>query len=153
MNSTIHYAGLWRRTGATLIDAALILILALITLFVWSTLNNEILDLNQMISIPVLAYAAITFFLLSVLLDSRQQGTPGLKMMDCRLLDAKSGQALGLAQSLMRNLLLPLSFLPAMLGVIWMIFDSKAQMFHDKLAGSVVVIDDIARQALDELDR
>lgn len=146
-----HYAGLWRRAGALLADLVLMLVLTLLVLFVWSTLFNETLDLKQLGSPPVLSIAGVAYFLFTVILNSRLQGTPGLKLMDCRLLDARSGQPIGLTQSLVRSLLWPLSVLPMMLGIVWMIFDRNAQMLHDKLARTVVVIEDASRLMLDEL--
>lgn len=146
-----HYAGVWRRTGALLIDAVLILIMMLFALFSWSTMANETLDLNQLVSPPLLFSGGAVYLLLAIVLGSRLQGTPGLKLMDCCLLDLKTGRSVSLVQSLVRNLAWPLSVLPVMLGVFWIIFDRHGQTFHDKLAGTVVVIDDAARLSLDEL--
>jgi uncharacterized RDD family membrane protein YckC len=132
-------------------DTVLILVMTLFTLFAWSAIANETPDLNQLVSLPVLSGAGAAYFLLAVILESRLQGTPGLKLMDCCLLDLQTGGSISLAQSLVRNLAWPLSVLPLMLGVFWIIFDRHGQTFHDKLAGTVVVIDDAARLTLDEL--
>ncbi len=148
-----HYAGVWRRAGALLTDTVLILVMTLFALFAWSAIINETLDLNQLVSLPVLSGAGAAYFLLTVILEIRLQGTPGLKLMDCSLLDLQTGGSISLAQSLVRNLVWPLSVLPLMLGVFWIIFDRHGQTFHDKLAGTVVVIDDAARLTLDELSK
>jgi hypothetical protein len=91
--------------------------------------------------------------LLKIVLDAELRGTPGLHLMDCLLVDVRSGKAITLGQSVKRTLGTLLAVLPALLGLAWMIWDRRKQGWHDKLGGAVVVRDDDSLKSLPELAR
>jgi len=91
--------------------------------------------------------------LLKIVLDAELRGTPGLHLVDCLLVDIRTGGAITLGQSVKRTLGTLLAILPALLGLAWMLWDRRKQGWHDKLAGSVVVRDDDALKSLTELAR
>ena len=59
--------------------------------------------------------------------------------LSLRVLDADSGAALSVGQSIGRYLAYFVSAIPLGLGLIWVGFDTRKQGWHDKLAHSVVV--------------
>ncbi len=91
--------------------------------------------------------------LLKIVLDAELRGTPGLHLVDCLLVDIRTGGAITLGQSVKRTLGTLLAILPVLLGLAWMLWDRRKQGWHDKLAGSVVVRDDDALKSLTELAR
>lgn len=77
--------------------------------------------------------------LLVVLFWHRWRGTPGKLWLSLAIVDARSGRAPSLRQSLLRYLGYFLSSLPFGLGFLWVVWDRRKQGWHDKLAGTVVI--------------
>ena len=76
------------------------------------------------------------------------QATPGKLLLDCEIVDAKSQQRAKPVQLLIRYLGYIASAIPLGLGFLWILWDRQKQGFHDKLAGTVVVMHDSSRQPL-----
>ena len=146
-------ATLWRRTGAMLIDVSLVALVLSCELLVWIALSGEMPDWESRAATSLVAVTLGILFILMIVLDSLLQGTPGLLLLDCRIVDARTGRRINLGQSLRRGLSLPLSVLPALLGLFWIGWDRHRQAFHDKLAGTLVVRNDDALKSLRELYR
>jgi uncharacterized RDD family membrane protein YckC len=66
--------------------------------------------------------------------------TPGKMVFSAEVVDAKTGERVGLVQGLIRGLGLLASALPAGAGFIWGAMDAQGQALHDKLAGTRVVL-------------
>jgi uncharacterized RDD family membrane protein YckC len=143
----LEYVGFWSRCGAMLLDSTLLVVVLLPTLaFVF---NLPYFDASIGVN-PVswsahftsradswLAHILLALFVLAFW--HYKQSTPGKMLMNARIVDAKTGQKMSLAQALGRYLAYWVSALPCCLGFIWVAFDSKKQAWHDKLAGTVVV--------------
>lgn len=66
--------------------------------------------------------------------------TIGKRVMSIRVVRADgSGQELGWATALVRNLCRYLSAIPCLLGYFWMLWDKDKMTWHDKLSQTVVV--------------
>ena len=63
----------------------------------------------------------------------------GQRLFRLRVVDANTGQPIGLGRAILRFLGLILSFFVCLIGVIWVAFDSRKQGWADKIAGTVVV--------------
>ncbi len=154
MNGTgFQYAGMWRRFGALLIDVFLAAMLLACAVLAWSAWSGDMPAWGSRTLNSAIAVAVLIALLLMVWLDARLQGTPGLQLLDCRLVDARSGQAIGLAQSTRRAACLLLAVLPLLLGLLWIGWDKHKQGLHDKLAGTLVIREDYALKTLQELAR
>jgi uncharacterized RDD family membrane protein YckC len=151
-----RYAGFWRRTAAHVIDTLIYLPIALILLYgvygdayfaenqqhaygyhgLWDVFVNQLLPL-----------------LLIVLLWARYGATPGKYLMRCRVVDLRTGGHPSLARSALRYVAYLVSMLPLMLGFLWVVWDRRKQGFHDKIAGTVVVVvsEDEAEKSLEQL--
>jgi uncharacterized RDD family membrane protein YckC len=71
--------------------------------------------------------------------NARFGGSPGKLLLGLRILDAKTGQFLGLNRILLRELLArPLSFLIFGCGFSYMLLREDRRTLHDVLTGSVV---------------
>ncbi len=136
----IRYAGFWIRVLASLIDSVLIVLVTyplLIAIYGWAYLDEH---RSGFVAGPVdfvltwiaPAAAAIAFWIY-------RQATPGKMVVSARVVDARTGRALTLGQSLLRYAGYFVALLPFGLGILWVAFDARKQGWHDKLAKTVVV--------------
>lgn len=152
-NRAFRYAGAWRRLGALLIDLFLIATVIGFGILAWITVSQETPEWDSpFVRVWVSGMLSIAV-LLKIVLDAEFKGTPGLHLVDCLLVDAQSGNAITLGQSVKRILGTVLAILPVLLGLAWMLWDRRRQGWHDKLAGSVIIRDDDALKSLTELSR
>lgn len=154
--TAVRYAGFWRRVAATIIDnIVLIPVLGVLTAWLFGADNaTPALDdlspagmqamqqylLQQLL--PLLLTLALTVFFWV-----RFVGTPGKLLLRCHVVDAQSLAPLTVTQSLVRYIGYIVSLLPLGLGFLWIAFDARKQAWHDKLAGSVVIVVSRARTA------
>lgn len=134
------YAGFWARTGATIID--IILMLIVLTIPTIAIYGNEafgsekiILGFWDFIINYVLPFALVIW------LWVRFMGTPGKMALKLKIVNAHTGEKISIAQAIIRYFSYIISALPLGLGFLWIAFDSKKQGWHDKLAGTVVIKD------------
>lgn len=73
----------------------------------------------------------------------RFAGTPGKRLLKLKVIDATTGNKLTPLQSLVRYLGYFISAFPMGLGFLWVVMDEKNQGWHDKLANSVVIREDV----------
>ncbi|HYD78866.1 MAG TPA: RDD family protein [Paucimonas sp.] len=136
----LEYVGFWPRVLASVIDLVLSgLILLPLGNFVyggyplmgggalWMTAHS-----NFWTSTVLPAVAVVAFWIL-------KNATPGKMVIRATIVDAKTGEAPGTTQYIIRYLGYYLSMIPLFLGFVWIAFDPKKQGWHDKLAGTVVV--------------
>ena len=132
------YAGFWIRIGATLIDAALLAVIAypiLLSAYGWEYFESESLihgPLDFLVSWVFPAIAVITFWIF-------KSATPGKMAIGARIVDARTAERPSNAQFIGRYFAYFVSALPIGLGIVWVGFDARKQGWHDKLAGTVVV--------------
>ena len=135
----MEYAGFWIRTGASLIDTILMMVIIVpvltiiygkgywsseaVFLGVWDLLFNYILP----------AIVVIVFWIV-------KSATPGKILLELSIVDAETGGKPSNGQLIGRYFAYYISVLPLMLGFIWVGFDKRKQGWHDKLAGTVVVM-------------
>ncbi len=133
-----EYAGFWIRTGAAIIDTIVVFIIIapiLTAIYgteywvsdsfaqgVWDILFNYILP----------AIAIIVFWVY-------KSATPGKMATKLTIVDAKTGGKPSTGQFIVRYLGYYVSMLPLFLGIIWVGIDKRKQGWHDKLAGTVVI--------------
>lgn len=145
----IRYAGFWRRVAATIIDNLILIpVLGILTAWLFgSGATTPALDdlspagisamqqylLQQLL--PLLLTLAITVFFWV-----RFVGTPGKLLLHCQVVDAHTLAPLTVTQSVVRYIGYIVSLLPLGLGFLWIAFDTRKQAWHDKLAGSVVIV-------------
>lgn len=136
----LDYAGFWLRVVASLIDSVLVAFVTVpILLAVYGTgyFNDEtkgvIAGTADFFISWVLPAVAVVIFWIS------KQATPGKMVFSMKVLDARTGRAMSVGQSIGRYLAYFVSLLPLSLGIFWVAFDKRKQGWHDKLAGTVVV--------------
>jgi len=141
-----EYAGFWRRVLATVIDT---LLFALIAGFVRYFFYDEAVMVSGF-EFPLVSFANWfeqgVIILITVFMWVKFLGTPGKLILGCRVIDARSGRAINSGQAVLRYFAYLVSFLPLALGIFWIAWDKRKQGFHDKIAGTVVVLDSASRQ-------
>jgi uncharacterized RDD family membrane protein YckC len=136
----LEYVGFWPRVGASIIDAIILLVITappLIAIYGLGYFTDQSRPFisgyaDFIISWVFPAFAVILFWLY-------KQATPGKMAVSARVVDATTGNTLTVGQSIVRYLAYFISFLPLLIGVIWVAFDPRKQGWHDKLAGTVVI--------------
>jgi uncharacterized RDD family membrane protein YckC len=148
-----RYAGFWIRTLASAIDVVLLLLITT-PLLVWAygleflippldTLP-ESQQLTQMLFRPPrpleiwLQYVLPTIAL--VIFWKYRSATPGKMIVSARIVDAVTGEKPTFKQCIVRCFAYFVSTIPLGLGFLWITFDARKQAWHDKLAGTVVVL-------------
>ncbi len=134
----VKYAGFWIRTGASLIDTLLMLIIILPVMHIiygteyWmsESLIAGFWDLFFSYLMP--AIAIIVFWVY-------KSATPGKMALNLSIVDAKTGNPASIRQLIIRYLSYYLSLLSLCLGFIWVGIDKKKQGFHDKISGTIVL--------------
>ena len=156
LDAHTRYAGFWRRLAATLIDTLLLVAVAIpvMMLFGYSMMPRmqpgtlpSMPDLNGFLLNYILPLALTVFFWMKFL------GTPGKLLLSCHVVDAKTGAPLRLGQSVLRYFAYIVSTLPFCLGFAWIAWDKRKQGFHDKIAKTVVIIEDAAQTSLEDLEK
>lgn len=137
-HADLEYAGFWSRTGATLIDTFLVMLMTFPILI--GIYGTEYLDSEKIyagawdVLITWVIPAVVT-----VLFWVYRAATPGKMAVKAKILDANTGKQASTGQLVGRYLAYFLSMLPLCLGFFWIAFDQRKQGWHDKLAGTVVV--------------
>lgn len=75
---------------------------------------------------------------LIIFLEGEKGWTPGKRLLHMRVADADHGGPIGWPRALLRRLAFLVSAVPFYIGLLWPIWDSRRQTFHDKIARSVV---------------
>lgn len=80
------------------------------------------------------------FFLLIAICWKLWSSTPGKMILRMKVVDAKTEASLSNKQIVLRLLGYIVSGVPLLIGYFWMSFDKRHQGWHDKIAGTVVII-------------
>ncbi len=133
MDGQVRYAGFWRRVGASLVDTLLLVIvlvpLALLLRLLGGAPGGLVpLLLNDLLPMVLIIYFWVRF-----------RGTPGKRLLECQVVDARTLKSLTVGQGVLRYLGYVASALPLGLGFLWIVWDPRKQGFHDKIAGTLVL--------------
>ena len=133
-----EYSGFWIRLGASLID---IIILIAITFPMLHMIYGETLYYSEDFILGgadfIISY--VMPFVATILFWMYKSATPGKMVVKAIIVDAKTGNAPTIKQSIIRYFGYIVSMIPLCLGFIWVCWDSKKQGWHDKMAGTVVI--------------
>lgn len=136
--ATYEYSGFWIRFGASLID---IVILIAITFPMLYMIYGETLYYSEEFILGgadfMISY--LMPFVATILFWMYKSATPGKMVVKAIIVDAKTGNAPTIKQSIIRYFGYIVSMIPLCLGFIWVCWDSKKQGWHDKMAGTVVI--------------
>jgi uncharacterized RDD family membrane protein YckC len=152
----IGYAGFWIRALATIIDGFIIGIPYFVIFYVieGSALSSYASCINANVASDTINTCVSPFlnsagyfelaglaaeFLYFVILWSKFGGTLGQRMLGLHVVDAATGQNIGIGRAIGRFVGYVISTLALYIGLIWVAFDSRKQGWHDKIASTYVV--------------
>jgi len=157
LTDSVVYAGFWRRLAAVLIDTLIVIPLLGLLMYLLSDgkLSDELLESDPFAFYSPGATLAVDlgFFVLVIFFWVKFLGTPGKLLLGCQIVNANTGQPLTIGRAMLRYFGYLVSAILFLLGFIWIAFDRRKQGFHDKIAGSVVIIEDESRKSLQTLER
>ena len=133
------YGGFWIRLVAYIIDAIILGIFGAILSVPLGVNYSDVNSLNSAAARTSNGIDLVLSLVYFVGLWTYMGGTIGQRIFGMRVVDAASGQPIGLGKAVVRWLGLLLSFFVCFIGVIWVAFDARKQGWMDKIAGTVVV--------------
>jgi uncharacterized RDD family membrane protein YckC len=151
--SFYKYAGFWRRTGAFMIDGTIIFFIFFVLLLIASLAfffgaisgnNKEFLaDLVDPTRVsPIMIFLWMSYIFLNIAYFTYFHGatgrTPGKMLFDLQVVSAE-GAPISFGTAFLRSVGYFVSNI-FYLGFIWVAFDKRKQGWHDKIAGTVVII-------------
>jgi uncharacterized RDD family membrane protein YckC len=120
-------AGFWIRVGASIVDALILAVPAIIFFIVFE------FGLAYVLTIVV----GIAYY---VYFEGGPTGqTPGKKVLGIRVIDLRAGGPIGYGRAFVRFLVEAIFSGILLLGYLWMLWDREKQTWQDKAANSVVV--------------
>ena len=143
-----EYAGFWRRVLASIIDTLLFALVAGFIHFLFfggeslsvmpvdtgSKFNFQLISSSNWLEQGIIILATIFMWI-------KFLGTPGKLVLGCRVVDAKTLSAVNPGQAVLRYVSYIVSAVPLGLGFLWIAWDKRKQGFHDKIAGTVVILE------------
>ena len=136
--SQLKYAGFGERFAASIIDT--IILTAVTAPFLYSIYGSDYWNSTEfLLGIPDFLISFVFPLVATVLFWVYKSATPGKMVLNIKVVDAETGAALTVKQSTARYLGYYVSVLPLGLGLLWVVWDSKKQSWHDKLAGTIVI--------------
>lgn len=147
----VEYAGFWRRGISTLLDITLLSLVLMPLAIAFFQPNffaeKESLQLSTTIILELLSC------LIFISCWHYWKATPAKLLLECDVVDSRTGEPLSFGQSILRYVGYGLALLPFGLGIFWILFDKRHQGWHDKLAHSIVIVHDESSTSLQELEK
>jgi len=155
--TTYRFAGFWRRLAAYMIDgfiiSAIFTVLMIIATVSYVTgalssdggaLMSKITDPAQMtsLSMSVWAFSSVLNIAYFTCFHGATGRTPGKRVMGLQVISVE-GTRISYGTAFLRTVGYLVSSLVFCLGYTWIGFDKKKQGWHDKIAGTVVIVRDI----------
>ena len=137
----VQYVGFWLRLGASLIDSIIIILLTYP--FLYFFYGAEYFDSDG--SVQGWTDFVVTYLLPIIAVISfwiYKSATPGKMAISAKIIDDNTGGKPTIKQYVIRYLGYYVSIFVLGLGFLWIAWDKKKQGWHDKMAGTVVIIDD-----------
>ncbi len=157
INFLTEHASFWRRAIALALDAIwLYPLLILLLYFSYNCSPISLPDITDPNYIPqyewrIALIISVLPALITIWFWIKYAATPGKLLLDCEIVDAKTGKPITLKQSILRYVAYLISALPLFLGFFWMLIDKRHQTWHDKIAGTIVIIHDESQVPLHQL--
>jgi uncharacterized RDD family membrane protein YckC len=150
MSQTIRYAGFWRRFGAFMLDYILFSsVLFLINYCLYGSdylrwsMNPEHGSTEALLNYILWPVVTIIFWI-------KMAATPGKSLLSCKVVDADTGKPMRAGQAVLRCFGYLISVIPMGFGFVYAAWDPRKQALHDKIARTIVVVEDEADQLLQE---
>jgi uncharacterized RDD family membrane protein YckC len=141
-SSEPRYAGFWRRLLAFLIDTLILsVVIGLILVAIYGRSYVELSAQGKTLWADIL-FQVVLPALAAILFWRYRGATPGKMLLSARIVDAGTFGPPSTGKLIGRYFAYLVSLIPIFLGFLWIAFDKRKQGWHDKLAGTVVVLDE-----------
>ena len=135
---SFEYVGFWSRFGASIIDSIIIIAITFPTLYL--IYGGNYFDSEELVlGFPDFLISYVFPLVATILFWIYKCATPGKLALSVKIVDAKTGNNPTVSQSIIRYIGYYVSLIPLGLGFLWVVWDSKKQGWHDKMAGTVVI--------------
>jgi len=149
------YAGFWIRLLSRIVDGIIVGIPLSIILVIFIAISGAALnatsssDQNTQNAAAGLAGGVfLLYYLIAALTIAGYQvyfwGTSGqtiaMRLFHLKVVDANTGAPIGIGRAVVRWLMTIVNSWACYIGWIWVAFDARKQGWHDKVAGSVVLL-------------
>ncbi|ASP49882.1 RDD family protein [Cognaticolwellia beringensis] len=141
---SVQYVGFWSRLGASVIDSIIIILLTYpILYFIYGAqyFDSDVSSqgwTDFIVSYLLPVVAVILFWVY-------KSATPGKMAVSAKIVDENTGNKPSTQQFIIRYLGYYVSILALGLGFFWIAWDEKKQGWHDKMASTVVIVDNKSR--------
>ena len=126
-------AGAGIRLGSYIIDAIILWIIGAILGFIFMALGAEYVAASIIIGI-LISLGYFTYFF-------GNGQTPGMKVMKIKLCGTDGTYPIGYGKGFLRWIGMLISALVIYIGFLWILIDKDKQGWHDKIAGTYVVLE------------
>lgn len=134
----VNYAGFWIRVGASIIDTIWLLLLTLsLGWMIYGAIYFESTELSMGFADIIITYLLPLF--LTVMFWIYKSATPGKMMLGLKIVDATTLKKASGGRLFLRYIGYYVSTIVLFLGFLWVIWDSRKQGWHDKMANTVVI--------------
>ncbi|MCP4074947.1 MAG: RDD family protein [Gammaproteobacteria bacterium] len=141
-----HYASFGRRLFAFLLDTLMIgLITTSLTIALFgydSVMQMQSITADYSIEWNIFIVDRALPAIWTIAFWLAWKATPGKLLLDCQIVDADTLQTASTGRLILRYLCYFISALPIGLGFLWIVFNRRNQGWHDKLANTVVIMQD-----------
>jgi len=145
-HADVQYAGFPRRALAISLDSLLVTLLSSAVLA--AVFGFEYLvELHQAGKTPSVDWRAATIeqsitAVWFIGFWAWWMATPGKQLFDCQIVDATTLRRPRFSRLVLRYIGYIISLLPLGLGFLWVLFDRRRQGWHDKMANTLVIMQD-----------
>lgn len=135
-----QYMGFWMRVLASILDniwlgvIIAIVMLVLMMVFPMDSESTEYFFTGGSVNVLLPLVLVIALWI-------RYASTPGKMAFKAKIVDADTFEPVSNGRLILRYFGYFVSILPLFLGFLWICWDERKQGFHDKIAGTVVVIE------------
>jgi uncharacterized RDD family membrane protein YckC len=130
---TNERAGFWRRLVASGIDGVL--------LYIVGGVIGAAAGMSMAASVGAMVVIVVLSIAYFAVLEGTSGQTIGKAAMSIRVVDADTGDPIGISRGVGRWFGRIVSSIPIYLGYLWMLWDRDKQTWHDKMASTLVVPD------------
>jgi len=134
----IHYAGFWIRVLAAILDTIWLFGIIYTVLYF---IGVNIFSLNSTFNFTKLIFEYIIPAVIVVIFWMYKSATPGKIVLKLKIVDSKTFGEVPNSRLLIRYLGYYIGIFPFFLGLFWVGWDKRKQGWHDKMAGTVVIVE------------
>ncbi|MCF7919017.1 MAG: RDD family protein [Candidatus Cloacimonetes bacterium] len=130
-------AGHGRRLAAYVLDTLILTVILYYPLYLWITANYPELLLIKVL--PVFIIVMGVLFVWHTVFWKLLGGTPGQLLLGLQVVNARTGKRSTMVFLFLRFITDVVSHAGLLIGLLWSLWDSRKQTWHDKICGTVVV--------------